>query len=181
MPRASTTNHKDVSHTATEAKSATPPRPISGRFNSNSMGSTAGPFRRGSQLMCPILSGGALCPPHSPPLAPRIHLPHTGSALIVPGTSWLVRLQSWAGDWAPPRLRMCARVLVCLQLSRIAFAPDGLLATMCGLYDAFVYQHFPHRPAQPNGPSPILPRRASRFSARLVVLNPDHTSSTTRV
>ena len=102
----------------------------------------------------------------SPPFTPCIHLPHTGSGLTVPVTSWLRRLQSWTDDWVPPRLRMCARILVYLQLSRIVLAPDGLLAAMRGFYDAFLHHYFPHRPARPGRPPPIL-FRASRFSARL--------------
>ena len=113
----------------------------------------------------------------SPPFTPRIHLPHTGSMLTIPVTSELRRIRSWTGDWVPPRLRMCARILACLRLSHIVLARNGLLAVIHGFYDAFVHHYFPHRPARPGGSPPIL-FRASRFSARLAVLSPDGIIST---
>ena len=113
----------------------------------------------------------------SPPFTPRIHLPHTGSMLKFPITSELRRIRSWTDDWVPPRLRMCARILACLRLSHIVLARDDLLAVVHGFYDAFVHHYFPHRPARPGGSPPFL-FRASRFSARLAVLSPDGTIST---
>ena len=98
------------------------------------------------------------------------------SAVAVSPDSWTARTQPWASDWAPPRLRMCARILACLQLSRVDLAPHGLLTTMRNFYDAFTYQYFPHGHARSHTPLPVL-SCASRFSARLAVLHPDDTVS----
>ena len=111
------------------------------------------------------------------PFTPRAHLPHTGSTVTVPPDSWTTRAQPWESDWAPPRLRMCARVLVCLQLPRVTLAPSGHLATMRNFYDAFGYQYFPRMRARPHESLPVL-SCAYRFSARLAILHPDNTVST---
>ena len=86
------------------------------------------------------------------PFTPRAHLPHTGSTVTVPPDSWTTRFQPWESDWAPPRLRMCARVLTCLQLSRVAPAPHGLLATMRDFHEEFEYQYLPHTRTRPHVP-----------------------------
>ena len=72
---------------------------------------------------------------------------------------------------------MCARALACLRLSRVNLAPNGLLATMRSFYGAFTYQYFSHGHARSHTPPPAL-SYASRFSARLAILHPDNTVST---
>ena len=111
------------------------------------------------------------------PFTPRAHLPHTGSTVTVPPDSWTTRFQPWESDWAPPRLRMCARILTCLQLSRVAPAPHGLLATMRDFHEEFEYQYLPHTRTRPHVPLPGLPW-THRFSARLAILRSDNTVST---
>ena len=112
-----------------------------------------------------------------PPFTPRAHLPHTGSTVTVPPGSWSPRSQGWENDWAPPRLRMCARVLACLRLSHITLAPNGLLATMRRFYDEFTFQYFPQGHQWSHRPPPALPC-VSRFAARLAILHPDNTVAT---
>ena len=72
---------------------------------------------------------------------------------------------------------MCARILTCLQLSRVAPAPHGLLATMRDFHEEFEYQYLPHTRTRPHVPLPGLPW-THRFSARLAILRSDNTVST---